>query len=63
MLLCDISGSMASYTRVLLYFMHTIRREMGNVEVFLFGTRLTRVTRQLRARDVDQALAEVSRRW
>jgi uncharacterized protein with von Willebrand factor type A (vWA) domain len=61
-LLCDISGSMASYTRVLLYFMHTIRREVGNVEVFLFGTRLTRVTRQLRARDVDQALAEVSRR-
>ncbi|MDQ6747740.1 MAG: VWA domain-containing protein [Candidatus Dormibacteraeota bacterium] len=60
-LLCDISGSMASYTRVLLYFMHTIRREVGNVEVFVFGTRLTRVTRQLRARDVDQALAEVGR--
>ncbi|PZR93636.1 MAG: hypothetical protein DLM67_13435 [Candidatus Nephthysia bennettiae] len=60
-LLCDISGSMASYTRVLLYFLHTVRREVGNVEVFVFGTRLTRVTRQLRARDVDQALAEVSR--
>jgi uncharacterized protein with von Willebrand factor type A (vWA) domain len=61
-LLCDISGSMASYTRVLLYFMHTIRKEAGKVEVFLFGTRLTRVTRQLRARDVDQALAEVGRK-
>jgi uncharacterized protein with von Willebrand factor type A (vWA) domain len=61
-LLCDISGSMASYTRVLLYFLHTVRREVGKVEVFLFGTRLSRVTRQLRVRDVDQALAEVGRR-
>ncbi len=61
-LLCDISGSMASYTRALLYFMHTVRREVGHVEVFLFGTRLTRVTRQLRVRDVDQALAQVGRK-
>jgi uncharacterized protein with von Willebrand factor type A (vWA) domain len=53
---------MASYTRVLLYFMHTIRRKVGNVEVFLFGTRLTRVTHQLRVRDIDQALAEVGQR-
>jgi uncharacterized protein with von Willebrand factor type A (vWA) domain len=42
--------------------MHTIRKEAGKVEVFLSGTRLTRVTRQLRARDVDQALAEVGRK-
>jgi uncharacterized protein with von Willebrand factor type A (vWA) domain len=61
-LLCDISGSMAPYTRALLYLMHTLRREVGSVEVFLFGTRLTRVTRQLKLRNVDQALAEVSRR-
>ena len=61
-LLCDISGSMAPYTRMLLHFMHSVRREVGHAEVFLFGTRLTRVTRQLRVRDVDQALAEVSKR-
>jgi uncharacterized protein with von Willebrand factor type A (vWA) domain len=58
-LLCDISGSMAPYTRVLLHFLHTIRRGVGNAEVFLFGTRLTRITRQLRVRDVDQALAAI----
>lgn len=59
--LCDISGSMAPYTRMLLHFLHSIRKEVGHAEVFLFGTRLTRVTRQLRTRDVDQALAEVSK--
>lgn len=61
-LLCDISGSMAPYTRMLLHFMHTVRREVGHAEVFLFGTRLTRVTRQLKSRDVDHALEEVSKR-
>ena len=61
-LLCDISGSMAPYTRMLLYFMHTLRREIGHAEVFLFGTRLTRVTRQLKIRDVDHALSDVSGR-
>jgi uncharacterized protein with von Willebrand factor type A (vWA) domain len=60
-LLCDISGSMAPYTRMLLHFLHTLRREVGHAEVFLFGTRLTRITRHLRVRQVDQALADVSR--
>ncbi len=51
---------MAPYTRVMLHFLHILRREVGHAEVFLFGTRLTRVTRQLKLRDVDAALAEVS---
>src|SRR5438046_1330931 len=60
-LLCDISGSMAPYTRILLHFLHTLHRGVGHSEVFLFGTRLTRITRQLRVRDVDRALEDVSR--
>src|SRR5207248_2426782 len=60
-LLCDISGSMAPYTRLLLHFLHTLRREVSHAEVFVFGTRLTRITRQLRGRDVDAALADVAR--
>jgi uncharacterized protein with von Willebrand factor type A (vWA) domain len=58
--LCDISGSMAPYTRMMLHFLHILRREVGHAEVFVFGTRLTRITRQLKLRDVDAALAEVS---
>jgi len=58
--LCDISGSMAPYTRLMLHFLHILRREVGHAEVFVFGTRLTRITRQLKLRDVDVALAEVS---
>jgi uncharacterized protein with von Willebrand factor type A (vWA) domain len=61
-LLCDISGSMAPYTRMLLHFLHFLRREVSHAEVFVFGTRLTRITRQLRARNVDQALAEVGQK-
>ena len=57
--LCDVSGSMAPYTRMLLYFLHTLHRGVAHSEVFLFGTRLTRITRQLKARDVDRALSEV----
>jgi uncharacterized protein with von Willebrand factor type A (vWA) domain len=60
--LCDISGSMAPYTRMMLHFLHILRREVGHAEVFVFGTRLTRITRQLKLRDVDAALAEVSSR-
>jgi uncharacterized protein with von Willebrand factor type A (vWA) domain len=60
-LLCDISGSMAPYTRMMLHFLHTLRRGVGHAEVFVFGTRLTRITRQLKHRDVDRALEEVSR--
>jgi uncharacterized protein with von Willebrand factor type A (vWA) domain len=60
--LCDVSGSMAPYTRMLLYFLHTLHRGVSHSEVFLFGTRLTRITRQLKARDVDRALSEVGKR-
>lgn len=58
--LCDISGSMSDYTRVFLHFLHRLTEERRRVETFLFGTRLTRVTRALRARDIDAALADVS---
>jgi uncharacterized protein with von Willebrand factor type A (vWA) domain len=52
---------MAPYTRVLLHFLHTVERKVGHAEVFLFGTRLTRITHQLRVRDPDRALASVSK--
>lgn len=58
--LCDISGSMHRYTRVLLHFLHALGRRQ-RLHVFLFGTRLTDVTRCLRARDVDDALDAVAR--
>ncbi|MGB0387832.1 MAG: vWA domain-containing protein [Ardenticatenaceae bacterium] len=58
-LLCDISGSMERYTRMLLHFLHAFSHKMGNVETFVFGTRLTRITHHLRYRDVDEALDEV----
>lgn len=54
-LLCDISGSMEAYTRGLLLFMHAAV-EVGRVEVFAFGTRLTRLTGTLRTRDPERAL-------
>jgi hypothetical protein len=60
-ILCDISGSMEAYTRLLLHMSHALAREWGNVETFTFGTRLTRITRQLRERRPDAALARVSR--
>ncbi|MFI4995445.1 MAG: VWA domain-containing protein, partial [Hyphomicrobiales bacterium] len=55
--LCDISGSMDDYTRIFLHFLHALMEARGRVQVFLFATRLTNVTRQLRARDPDEALA------
>jgi len=60
-ILCDISGSMSVYSRLLLHFVHTVANGLENVETFVFGTRLTRVTRQLNRRDVDQALRDVTR--
>jgi len=60
-LICDISGSMEQYTRMLLHFMHTVFSQRRRVEAFLFATRLTRVTRQLAHRGVDRAVSEVSR--
>lgn len=58
--LCDISGSMESYTRMLLHFVHAITNDRDRVHTFLFGTRLTDITRHLRHRDVDIALGSVS---
>ena len=60
-LLCDVSGSMERYSRMLLHFAHAVTRVHRRVETFLFSTRLTRVTRELRAAGPDQALAAVSR--
>jgi uncharacterized protein with von Willebrand factor type A (vWA) domain len=60
-ILCDISGSMESYTRMLSHFMHAVTNDRDRVYTFLFGTRLTDITRSLRNRDVDIALDEVSR--
>ena len=59
-LICDVSGSMERYTRMLLHFIHTIAAGQA-IEAFLFATRLTRITRQLRYRSIDQAINEVSR--
>jgi len=58
--LCDISGSMDRYARMLLHFLHAITNDRHRVHVLLFGTRLTPVTRHLKHRDVDVALARVA---
>ena len=58
-LLCDISGSMDRYARLLLRFVHALGQGLETTEVFVFGTRLTRITRELARRDVDDALTEV----
>jgi uncharacterized protein with von Willebrand factor type A (vWA) domain len=58
--LCDISGSMERYARMLLHFLHAITNDRDRVSVLLFGTRLTNITRHLRHRDVDVALERVS---
>ncbi len=60
-LICDVSGSMERYTRLLLHFIHTIAGDLGRVEAFLFATRLTRITRHLYYRGVDEAVNEVAR--
>ena len=58
--LLDISGSMSQYTRLFLHFLHAITDERKRVTTFLFGTRLTNVTRAIRQRDPDEALAACS---
>lgn len=58
--LCDISGSMNPYARMFLHFLHAITNDRDRVAVFVFGTRLTNITRQLRHRDVDVAMAKVA---
>jgi uncharacterized protein len=59
-MLCDISGSMASYSRVLLRFMHAGVISGERLEAFVLGTRLTRITRELATRSPDRALSEAS---
>ncbi len=63
-ILCDISGSMEQYARMLLHFIHTISAgfDFDRVEAFVFSTRLTRITRQLAHRDVDDAMDAVEGR-
>ncbi|MBO0839012.1 MAG: VWA domain-containing protein, partial [Actinobacteria bacterium] len=58
--ICDVSGSMDRYTRPILHFIHTMASGFGRTESFVFGTRLTRVTRLLEGRDADRALLRVS---
>lgn len=57
--LCDISGSMERYSRMLLHFIHTLSNGLERVEAFLFGTRLTRITRQLARKDIDESMNQV----
>ncbi len=60
-LICDISGSMDLYSRLLLQFMHSMETGLRHVETFVFGTRLTRITHELKNRNVDEALNNVSK--
>ena len=60
--ICDVSGSMERYTRMLLHFIHSLYAGLeSQVEAFLFATRLTRITKQLGQRDIDQSVNEVSK--
>jgi uncharacterized protein len=59
--ICDISGSMDRYTRVFLHFLHALAQQGQRLHVFLFGTRLTNISRQLAHRDIDVALADITR--
>ena len=58
--LLDISGSMSQYTRLFLHFLHAVTDARKRVHTFLFGTRLTNVTRALKAKDPDESLAAVA---
>lgn len=60
-LIADISGSMERHSRLLLQFMHAVLRSLPHVETFVFGTRLTRITPQLRARNIDRAIDDAAR--
>jgi len=60
-LLCDVSGSMERYSRMLLHFAHAVTKRHQRVEAFLFSTELTRITRELRLPRPDDALGAVSR--
>ncbi|MCA9871869.1 MAG: VWA domain-containing protein [Anaerolineae bacterium] len=58
--ICDVSGSMERYARLFLFLMHGMMRGASNIEAFVFGTRLTRITPALRHADVDTALDRAS---
>jgi hypothetical protein len=58
--LCDISGSMGRYSRLLLHFVHALTNDRDRISTFLFGTRLTNISRQLRHRDVDLAVSQAA---
>ncbi len=60
--LCDVSGSMEAYTRALLLFLHAVVASGRGVEVFAFGTRITRLTEEFRTRDPERALAAAAKR-
>ena len=61
-LICDVSGSMERYARMLLHFIHSLAGGLDRVEAFLFATRLTRITREIARRGVDDAVPDVPRR-
>ncbi|MEI6043086.1 MAG: VWA domain-containing protein [Chloroflexota bacterium] len=60
-LICDVSGSMDLYSRLLLQFMHSMENGLKFVETFVFGTRLTRITHELKNKNIDEALFNVSK--
>ena len=60
-LLCDVSGSMERYSRTLLHFAHTLAKQARRVEAFVFATRLTRITMDLRTLKADAAIAAAAR--
>lgn len=59
-IICDVSGSMEPYVRLMLHMTHAFTRTWGRVEVFTLGTRLTRITRRLRSRSADAALSHIA---
>ncbi len=59
-ILCDISGSCSNYSRMFLHFLHALTNDRDRVTVFLFGTRLTNITREIKRRDIDEAMNKVS---
>ncbi len=60
-IIADISGSMEKYARLLLQFLYSVAHSLPQVECFVFGTRLTRITGQLKLRNIDQAIDQASR--
>lgn len=60
-LIADISGSMEKYARLLLQFFYSVTQSLRNVECFVFGTRLTRLTAQLKLKNIDRAIDQASK--